>query len=257
MKKNNFSVELSTNQIFSIVAEASANLAYETYVIGGFVRDLILGRPNKDIDFVTLGSGIELAQQTATLIKHQPKVNFFKNFGTAQFNLDDYDIEFVGARKESYRTDSRKPLVEDGTLDDDQKRRDFTINALSISLNEHDAGTFYDPFNGLSDIENKIIRTPLDPDTTFIDDPLRMMRAVRFATQLNFEIEEKTLESYCYRIFKSFNSHVPGRCSHCESHLHNFAPEKHSTSTTKIHSVTLPKFPNIQCSYWRIALQLW
>jgi poly(A) polymerase len=195
MKKNNFSVELSTNQIFSVVAEASANLAYETYVIGGFVRDLILGRPNKDIDFVTLGSGIELAQQTATLIKHQPKVNFFKNFGTAQFNLDDYDIEFVGARKESYRTDSRKPLVEDGTLDDDQKRRDFTINAMGISLHKSNFGELIDPFDGIGDIERKLIKTPLEPEITFSDDPLRMMRAIRFASQLNFDIETETFEA--------------------------------------------------------------
>lgn len=203
MKKNNFSVELSTNQIFSIVAEASANLAYETYVIGGFVRDLILGRPNKDIDFVTLGSGIELAQQTAILIKHQPKVNFFKNFGTAQFNLDDYDIEFVGARKESYRTDSRKPLVEDGTLDDDQKRRDFTINAMGISLHKSNFGELVDPFDGIGDIERKLIKTPLEPEITFSDDPLRMMRAIRFASQLNFDIETATFEAIkkmCHRI---------------------------------------------------------
>ena len=188
--------ELS-NEIISTLKKTCKETKLQAWLIGGYVRDTLLKRECKDIDVVVLGNGIEFAKEFADRLGEGVYVSYFKNFGTAQVKYNDYEIEFVGARKESYQRDSRKPIVEDGTLDDDQKRRDFTINALSISLNEHDAGTFYDPFNGLADIENKIIRTPLDPDTTFIDDPLRMMRAVRFATQLNFEIEEKTLESIC------------------------------------------------------------
>lgn len=192
MNKRNFKLDLSSNKIFEIVRLATNNLGLESYVIGGFVRDLILNRPNKDIDFVTLGSGIELAKMSALLINDELKVNYFKNFGTAQFNFADFDIEFVGARKESYRSDSRKPMVENGTLDEDQKRRDFTINAMGISLNKENFGELIDPFDGLKDLTLKIIRTPLDPEITFSDDPLRMMRAIRFASQLGFDIETET-----------------------------------------------------------------
>ena len=192
MNKRNFKLDLSSNKIFEIVRLATNNLGLESYVIGGFVRDLILNRPNKDIDFVTLGSGIELAKMSASLINDELKVNYFKNFGTAQFNFADFDIEFVGARKESYRSDSRKPMVENGTLDEDQKRRDFTINAMGISLNKGNFGELIDPFDGLKDLTLKIIRTPLDPEITFSDDPLRMMRAIRFASQFGFDIETET-----------------------------------------------------------------
>ena len=192
MEKQNFRNDLISNPIFGLVAEASKKLGIESYVVGGFVRDLILKRPNKDIDFVCVGSGIELAQTTANLIDKNLHVNYFKNFGTAQFNFGDYDIEFVGARKESYSRDSRKPIVENGTLDEDQHRRDFTINAMGISLNESTFGDLIDPFGGVMDLQNKIIKTPLEPETTFSDDPLRMMRAIRFATQLGFDIDSET-----------------------------------------------------------------
>ena len=160
------------------------------YVIGGFVRDILLKRQSKDIDFVTVGNGIEIAERVAKKIGKDVNVTVFKKFGTAMLRYEGYEIEFVGARKESYRSDSRKPLVEDGTIEDDQNRRDFTINALSISVQEHNFGELIDPFDGQRDIKDGIIRTPLDPDITFSDDPLRMMRAVRFAAQLGFEIEE-------------------------------------------------------------------
>lgn len=165
------------------------------YVIGGWVRDLLLNRPSKDIDIVAIGSGIDLAQRVAKKLGNKYHVNVYKNFGTAQIVYEDYDIEFVGARKESYRSESRKPIVENGTLEDDQNRRDFTINALAISLSESNYGELLDPFKGIDDMKAGIIRTPLDPDITFSDDPLRMMRAIRFATQLNYIIEPKSLES--------------------------------------------------------------
>ena len=182
--------------IFEIISQASKELNIDSYVIGGFVRDLILSRDfKKDIDIVAVGSGIELALKVSDLLPKKPKVQVFKNYGTAMLRFEDTEIEFVGARKESYTRDSRNPIVENGTLEDDQNRRDFTINALALSLNESNFGDLLDPFDGLKDMERKILKTPLDPDITYSDDPLRMMRAIRFATQLNFEIEEKSLQS--------------------------------------------------------------
>lgn len=175
------------------VANAAEKLGVETYLIGGFVRDKILDRETKDADIVCVGDGIELAKETARQFNPAPQVDYFKNFGTAHIKVtNDFDIEFVGARKESYQFDSRKPEVEPGTIVDDQNRRDFTINALAISLNKKDYGKLIDPFNGMKDLGDRIIRTPLEPAETFSDDPLRMMRAIRFATQLNFIIEKKT-----------------------------------------------------------------
>ena len=184
------------DKIFKIIAQAAKELNVESYVIGGFVRDLILQRDHKkDIDIVALGSGIELALKVSELLPNKPKVQVFKTYGTAMLRYNDMDIEFVGARKESYNHNSRNPIVENGTLEDDQNRRDFTINALALSLNEGNFGDLVDPFNGLQDMENKIIRTPLNPDITYSDDPLRMMRAIRFASQLHFEIEAESLEA--------------------------------------------------------------
>ena len=181
--------------IFLKVSEAAKILGIEAYVVGGFVRDQLLGRNSKDIDFVCVGSGIDLAHQTAALISPKLKVNFFKNFGTAQFVWDGWDFEFVGARKESYERTSRNPIIEEGSLQDDQNRRDFTINALAASLQAETFGEIIDPFQGLQDLETKTIRTPLDPDITFSDDPLRMLRAVRFASQLDFNITDETMEA--------------------------------------------------------------
>lgn len=190
----NFSKELKSNTVFEKVSKASQHLGLETYVVGGFVRDLILQRPCKDIDFVCLGSGIDLAHEVSKGLGNAP-VTFFKNFGTAMVKHEDYELEFVGARKESYRYDSRKPIVEDGTLDDDQRRRDFTMNAMGISLNSKNYGELIDPFDGVGYLKKKVIKTPLEPDLTFTDDPLRMMRAIRFASQLSFDIEADTFES--------------------------------------------------------------
>lgn len=185
------------DKIFGILSEVVTAENVRAFVIGGWVRDCLLGRdhPEKDIDIVVIGSGIGIARKVAKRIDPLIKVSVFRNFGTAMFRWNDYEIEFVGARKESYSRGSRKPVVENGTLEDDQKRRDFTINALAISLNRETLGEFLDPFEGIEDLKNKIIRTPLDPDRTFSDDPLRMMRAIRFAAQLKFSIEEKTFRS--------------------------------------------------------------
>ncbi|MCX6219432.1 MAG: HD domain-containing protein [Bacteroidia bacterium] len=182
---------------FALIGSISDAEELETYVIGGFVRDLLMyrKRAHYDIDIVTVGSGIGLAKKVAFAIHPKLKVTIFKNFGTAMFRDNEVDFEFVGTRKESYRLDSRKPIVEDGTLVDDQNRRDFTMNTLAISLNQDRYGELIDPFNGLGDLEAKLIRTPLDPDITFSDDPLRMMRAIRFASQLNFRIEEGTFSA--------------------------------------------------------------
>ena len=184
------------NKIFKVISQASHELNVDSYVIGGFVRDLLLNRDfKKDIDIVVVGSGIELALKVSKLLPNKPKVQVFKTYGTAMLRFEDTEIEFVGARKESYNLDSRNPVVENGTLEDDQNRRDFTINALALSLNAANFGELTDPFNGLSDLENKIIKTPLEPDITFSDDPLRMLRGIRFANQLGFEIEESSLHS--------------------------------------------------------------
>ena len=188
--------EALQNPIFKFISEASNNLNLDSYVIGGFVRDFILKRGDaKDIDVVAVGSGIELAREVAKLLPNKPKVQVFKTYGTAMLRYNDVEIEFVGARKESYNEDSRNPIVENGTLQDDQNRRDFTINALALSLSESNFGDLLDPFNGVADLERKIIKTPLNPDITYSDDPLRMMRAVRFATQLDFIIEEESLKA--------------------------------------------------------------
>ncbi|MFV0145650.1 CCA tRNA nucleotidyltransferase [Empedobacter falsenii] len=189
-------LEAVSNPIFKNVAEVADEINQETYVVGGFVRDYLLNRgQKKDIDFVTVGNGILLAKELAKTLENTSPVSVFKRFGTAMFKYKDTDLEFVGARKESYSEDSRKPHVEDGTLEDDQKRRDFTINTLAISMNKENFGELIDPFNGVEDLNNKIIKTPLEPNITYSDDPLRMMRAIRFAAQLGFEIEKKSFQA--------------------------------------------------------------
>jgi len=188
--------EAISSEIFKIIAQASKEIKVDAYVIGGFVRDFFLKRGTaKDIDVVAVGSGIDLALQVSNLLPNKPKVQVFKTYGTAMLRYKDVEIEFVGARKESYSEESRNPEVVEGTLTDDQNRRDFTINALALSLNEANFGELLDPFNGILDLENKTIKTPLNPDITYSDDPLRMMRAIRFATQLNFEIEPASLSA--------------------------------------------------------------
>lgn len=185
-----------SHKIFQMISDSAEELGQDAYVVGGFVRDYLLERgQKKDIDFVTVGSGIELAEKVHSKLNNPSKLSVFKRFGTAMFRWDDVELEFVGARKESYSEDSRKPFVEDGTLEEDQKRRDFTVNALAISLNKENYGALLDPFEGVNDLENKILRTPLEPDVTYSDDPLRMMRAIRFAAQLHFRIEEKSFAS--------------------------------------------------------------
>ncbi|WP_017733639.1 CCA tRNA nucleotidyltransferase [Nafulsella turpanensis] len=186
---------LNRHPFFGEIHSAAEELGLKAYVIGGFVRDFILGRPSKDIDVVCIGSGIELAEAVARKVGKEGKVTVFKNFGTAMLTIGEWEVEFVGARKESYDRNSRKPVVENGTLEDDQNRRDFTINALAVSLNKTTYGELLDPFGGVKDLKRKIIRTPLDPKITFSDDPLRMMRAVRFAAQLNFDIAPDTFDA--------------------------------------------------------------
>ncbi|GAA3925432.1 CCA tRNA nucleotidyltransferase [Hymenobacter algoricola] len=187
--------QLPENPLFRTIAEAAGELGYPAYVIGGFVRDLVLQRPSKDVDVVCVGDGIKLAQAVGRKLPGRPRVTVFKNFGTAMLPTETVELEFVGARKESYRAESRKPEVEAGTLEEDLARRDFTINALGLSLNPQDFGALVDRYDGMGDLQRRIIRTPLDPDITFSDDPLRMMRAVRFATQLNFDIEPDTYDA--------------------------------------------------------------
>ncbi len=182
------------DKIFTIVGQTADELGLECYLIGGYVRDLLLHRPSKDMDFVVVGSGIDMAKAVAKKLIHA-HLAVFRTYGTAQVKNHKYELEFVGARKESYRHESRNPIVEDGTIEDDQNRRDFTVNALAVCLNKERFGAFVDPFGGLADLDNKILRTPNDPDVTFSDDPLRMMRAIRFATQLDFRIAPPTLEA--------------------------------------------------------------
>ena len=189
--------ERLSDKIFHRISETADELGVECYVVGGYVRDLFLERPSKDIDVVVVGSGITLAEALAKRLGKKAHLSVFKNFGTAQVKFQQTEVEFVGARKESYQRDSRKPIVEDGTLEDDQNRRDFTINALAICLNKERFGELVDPFGGMDDMWDRTIRTPLDPDITFSDDPLRMMRCIRFATQLNFYIDDETFESLC------------------------------------------------------------
>lgn len=190
----NFKTQLEQDNIFKTVARVATRIQLPAYVVGGYVRDLILNRPNKDIDFVCLGSGIRLAEQVAKELGGA-QVTVFKTFGTAMIKLEDRELEFVGARKESYREDSRKPMVEDGTLEEDQLRRDFTINAMAISLQSENYGELIDPFGGVQHLKEKLIKTPLDPAITFSDDPLRMMRAIRFAAQLNFDVDADTFDA--------------------------------------------------------------
>ena len=191
--------EILNQEIFHQISEAADRLGLECYVVGGYVRDIFLERPSNDIDVVVVGSGIKVAEELKRMVGKKAHLSVFKNFGTAQVKFwqkgTEYEVEFVGARKESYSHDSRKPIVEDGTLEDDQNRRDFTINAMAICLNKARFGELVDPFNGLADLEDGIIATPLEPGITFNDDPLRMMRCIRFATQLNFEIESETFEA--------------------------------------------------------------
>lgn len=186
-----------SDSIFKRISETADELGLECYVVGGYVRDIFLQRPSKDIDVVVVGSGIVMAEALARRLGRGAHLSVFKNFGTAQLKYHGTEVEFVGARKESYAHDSRKPIVEDGSLEDDQNRRDFTINALAVCLNSQRYGELVDPFGGMADMKEKTIRTPLDPDITFSDDPLRMMRCIRFATQLNFYIDDDTFESLC------------------------------------------------------------
>jgi putative nucleotidyltransferase with HDIG domain len=193
-----FRIEPYEREIFNLISETAAELNYPAYVVGGYVRDRLLARPSKDMDIVCIGSGIALAEAVAAKMSPQPKVVTYARFGVAAFRCKHYEIEFVGARKESYRHDSRKPAVEEGSLEDDQNRRDFTINALAVSLNKENFGEIIDPFEGIRHLEQKTLRTPLEPGKTFSDDPLRMMRAIRFSTQLGFKIEDATLNAISF-----------------------------------------------------------
>lgn len=196
--------EALKNNIFNLISSCAGELGLECYVIGGFVRDYIISESTpKDIDILVIGNGIDFAKYISRKIEKTPKVTVFKTYGTAMFKYDSMEIEFVGARKESYTLESRNPKVSIGSLKDDQNRRDFTINSMALSLNKHNFGSLLDPFNGLSDIENKVIRTPLNPEITYNDDPLRMLRAIRFATKLNFKIDENSLKS-----IKSLSSRI-------------------------------------------------
>ena len=190
-----FEIKPYEKEILDLISKEGKKLGYPVYVVGGYVRDRLLARPSKDLDIVCLGSGINLANAIASQLRPRPRVSVFTRFGTAMIQHKDLEIEFVGARKESYRLDSRKPAIEEGSLQDDQNRRDFTINALAVSLNEEDFGHLIDPFNGIAHLTQKILITPLEPGKTFSDDPLRMMRAIRFACQLKFKIDEGTLEA--------------------------------------------------------------
>lgn len=190
-----FNIQPQEREIFQLIGDTAAELGYPAYIVGGYVRDRLLGRPSKDIDIVCVGSGIDLAQNVAAKLRPIPRLVVYKRFGTAMLKHKEWELEFVGARKESYRSDSRKPTVEEGTLEDDQHRRDFTINALALSLNEQDFGSIVDPFDGLEHLEEKLLKTPLEPGKTFSDDPLRMMRAIRFASQLQFTIDPSTLSA--------------------------------------------------------------
>lgn len=190
-----FKIHPYERQILQVISETAESLGFPVYVVGGYVRDRLLARPSKDLDVVCVGSGIQLAQQVAARLRPVPRIAVFQRFGTAMIKHGDLEIEFVGARKESYRHDSRKPSIEEGTLEDDQNRRDFTINALAVSLNTRDFGQIIDPFHGLKHLEERLIKTPLEPGRTFSDDPLRMMRAIRFSGQLDFDIEPATFEA--------------------------------------------------------------
>lgn len=196
-----FDIKKEERDLFNLIAETAQTMHIDAYIVGGYVRDRLLGRATNDLDIVCIGSGPDLAHNLAEQLKPKPRVTIFKRFGTAMLRHGDIELEFVGARKESYRHDSRKPAIESGTLEDDQNRRDFTINALAVSLNERNFGQIIDPFNGLADLEHKILRTPLEAGKTFSDDPLRMMRAIRFANQLNFQIEPETFEAI--RVYKN------------------------------------------------------
>jgi poly(A) polymerase len=190
-----FTIQPHERRIFELVAQSARELGVPAYVVGGYVRDRLLGRPSKDMDIVCVGNGIRLAEQVASKLNPRPKIAVYSRFGTAMLRTEDMEVEFVGARKESYQSDSRKPDVEEGTLEEDQFRRDFTINALAVSLNEGDFGSIIDPFGGLQHLEQKLLKTPLEPGRTFSDDPLRMMRAIRFATQLDFTIDPGTFRA--------------------------------------------------------------
>lgn len=190
-----FNIQQHERDIFLLISETAAQLGFPAYVVGGYVRDRLLARPSKDMDIVCVGSGIDLAEALALKLRPRPHIAVYRRFGTAMLRHQDMEIEFVGARQESYRHDSRKPSVEEGTLEDDQKRRDFTINALAVSLNARDFGMILDPFNGLQHLEDKILKTPLEPGKTFSDDPLRMMRAIRFSAQLGFDIDPETFKA--------------------------------------------------------------